>query len=108
MRCTEALTPQLMAVKRHRPVHALSREDKEKCELEEMKKSQFKAHGLDARVFKPPVLPAKKEGKPTKIEPFHLTESHKKEVLKYFGSLCKMLMIFVFLIEYPTDQFGRS
>ena len=38
MRSTEAHTPQLMAVKRHRPVHALSREEKEKKELEDMKK----------------------------------------------------------------------
>lgn len=44
-------------------------------------RSQFKAHGIDERVFKPPVLPMKKESKPTKIEPFHLTESHKKEVV---------------------------
>jgi hypothetical protein len=38
MRATEAHTPQLMAAKRHRPVHALSREEKERNELEEMKK----------------------------------------------------------------------
>lgn len=39
MRCTtEAHTPQLMAVKRHRPVYALSREAKEQFEFEEMKK----------------------------------------------------------------------
>lgn len=43
-------------------------------------RSQFKAHGVDDKVFKPPVLPAKKGVKSTIIEPFHLTESHKKEV----------------------------
>lgn len=79
MRSTEAHTPQLMAAKRHRPVHVLSREEKEQNELEEMKKSQFKAHGVDEKVFKPPVLPAKKGVKTTTIEPFHLTEYHKKE-----------------------------
>ncbi|EFX86820.1 hypothetical protein DAPPUDRAFT_312758 [Daphnia pulex] len=79
MRTTEAHTPQLMAAKRHRPVHALSREEKERNELEEMKKSQFKAHGVDEKVFKTPILPVKKEVKCTKVEPFHLTESHKKE-----------------------------
>lgn len=35
---TEAHTPQLSAVKRHRPVHALSREALEAQEVEEMKK----------------------------------------------------------------------
>lgn len=35
---TEAHTPQLTAVKRHRPVHVLSREAREQCEIEEMKK----------------------------------------------------------------------
>lgn len=40
MRTTEAHTPQLMAVKRHRTIHALSREQREQCELEEMKKYQ--------------------------------------------------------------------
>jgi hypothetical protein len=38
MRSTEAHTPHLIAAKRHRPVHALSREEKERNELEEMKR----------------------------------------------------------------------
>ena len=38
MHCTQAHTPHLTAVKRHRPVHAVSREEKEKMEMEEMKK----------------------------------------------------------------------
>lgn len=76
---TEAHTPHLTAVKRHRTVHAVSREVKEQKEFEEMKKNQFKAHGVDNKVFQPPKLPAKKELKGTTVEPFHLSVSHKKE-----------------------------
>ena len=99
MHCTQAHTPQLTAFKRHRPVNAVSREKKEEMEMEEMKKyinsttqyqrnlliilifrNQFKAHPIDEKVFKAPALPLKKETKPTKFEPFKLSESHKKEV----------------------------
>ena len=43
-------------------------------------RNQFKAHGVDNKVFQPPKLPAKKELKGTTVEPFHLSVSHKKEV----------------------------
>lgn len=40
-------------------------------------------------MFKPPVLPAKKGVKTTTIEPFHLTEYHKKEVkILLLGFFC--------------------
>ena len=84
MHATHAKTPQLNAVKRHRPVNALNQEARERLELEEMKKRQFKAHPIDDKIFKAPVLPQKKECKATKVEPFRLTEA-KKEVRRLFG-----------------------
>ena len=38
MHCTEAHTPQLSTLKRHRPVHAISQQVREQREIEEMKK----------------------------------------------------------------------
>ena len=38
LHCTEAHTPKLTTFKRHRPVHAVSREVREQREVEEMKK----------------------------------------------------------------------
>jgi len=79
MHCTEAHTPQLSTLKRHRPVHAISQQVREQREIEEMKKNQFKANPMDHKIFTAPKLPAKKESKVTKIEPFRLSESVKKE-----------------------------
>jgi len=79
LHCTEAHTPKLTTFKRHRPVHAVSREVREQREVEEMKKNQFKAQPIGMKVFNAPSLPMRKETKVTKIAPFRLTESFKKE-----------------------------
>ena len=43
-------------------------------------RNQFKAQPIGMKVFNAPSLPMRKETKVTKIAPFRLTESFKKEV----------------------------
>lgn len=75
---TKALTPNLISHFRNRPVTALTQEQKEELELEEMKKNRVKAVPLNEKVLLPPELPVREVKPPTKPSPFNLTQVTKK------------------------------
>ncbi|XP_005090333.1 targeting protein for Xklp2 isoform X2 [Aplysia californica] len=77
---TIAKTPNLTTRGRSRPVHTMSREEKERLEFEEHQKQQFKAHPVNHRILAKPVIGAPKAApKPlTVTEEFNL--HHKRAV----------------------------
>ncbi|BFZ19453.1 hypothetical protein BsWGS_22492 [Bradybaena similaris] len=65
-------TPNLTTRGRSRPVHALSREEKEQMEFEEHQKQQFKAHPVNPKVFDAPKVPTVASKPATVVEEFNL------------------------------------
>ncbi|XP_015926253.1 targeting protein for Xklp2 [Parasteatoda tepidariorum] len=70
-------TPNLRAVKRHRTIYTLSREQEEEKQLEEIKAYEFHAHPIDPRVYKPDIIVKEKEKKSTKPMNFDLKTSQR-------------------------------
>ncbi|XP_014213771.1 targeting protein for Xklp2 [Copidosoma floridanum] len=80
LKLTRATSPALMCKKRTRPVTAMSREEREKLELEKIRQNQIKANPVRKDILKKPA-PLKKVEKKlvTYPEPFHLTQTRKDQ-----------------------------
>lgn len=72
---TVAHTPNLQSRNRRRPVTAISQKEVEEKEIEEMKKNQFKAHPVNAKILTNPNTGVKKVASkpPTQPEEFQLS-----------------------------------
>lgn len=81
LRATIPQSPALRVKHRNRPINALSREEQEALELEEIRKNKFKPLPLPEKILKT-VNPVPKVEKkpPTLPEPFNITEVKKKEI----------------------------
>lgn len=78
LKLTRAHSPALMSKNRSRPVTVLSREEREKLELEKIRQNQIKANPVRKDILMRPAALKKVEKKMvTNPEPFHLTETKK-------------------------------
>lgn len=65
---------------RTRPVFYTPYEEKQRKELEKMKKHHIKANPVNYKILVKPPTPTKFEKRETKPEPFNLTEPKEKKV----------------------------
>jgi len=73
----------LMSHLRSRPVHYMTKEEKEEKEVEEMKALEIKANPLNPKVLEPPKLGIRVEKKPPTIPVlFKLTEVVRKKTIE--------------------------
>ncbi|KOX75583.1 hypothetical protein WN51_12772 [Melipona quadrifasciata] len=78
LKLTYPVSPALRCKQRKRTTNTLNQQEREKLELENMKKHQIKANPVPVNILKGPTLLKKVPKKPATItEEFHLTESKK-------------------------------
>ncbi|KAF3427230.1 hypothetical protein E2986_07424 [Frieseomelitta varia] len=78
LKLTYPVSPALRCKQRIRTANALNQQEREKLELENMKKRQIKANPVPVNILKGPTLLKKVPKKPATItEEFHLTQSKK-------------------------------
>ena len=78
LKLTYPVSPALRCKQRKRTANTLNQQEREKLELENMKKHQIKANPVPVNILKGPTLLKKVPKKPTTItEEFHLTQSKK-------------------------------
>ncbi|KAM3961111.1 targeting protein for Xklp2 homolog [Aphomia sociella] len=77
---TRPQSPLLRCKARSRPLHVMSQKEKEEMELEEIKKYKIKANPIPKSVIEGTNLPEVPKKPITVLEPFNLTELHKKSI----------------------------